>query len=227
MGQDLTLTWLALLPVLWRAGQLGMLSTSLAPTPAVASLEWALATLSIAALYMLHAFIWNFPGPFSRACSALPLKLLGRSAVDVFASLEIIGKVWQASVLLLFIGAEGRSAVAVAVLDQPVWVYATSIALIAAGQTLNFAMYKAIGNAGVYYGFLLGFTVPWCYGFPFNVGLRHPQYVGVVLSIWGGLLLVLSEETADLGLSQLCIAWALMYVAMSAMEQSGDQKVSD
>ena len=38
----------------------------------------------------------------------------------------------------------------------------------------------------------LGRTVPWCYGFPFNTGLRHPQYLGVVLTLFGALPLVMS-----------------------------------
>jgi protein-S-isoprenylcysteine O-methyltransferase Ste14 len=41
----------------------------------------------------------------------------------------------------------------------------------------------AIGKVGVYYGTRLGATVPWVEGFPFNV-VRHPQYVGAVLSLW-------------------------------------------
>ena len=43
----------------------------------------------------------------------------------------------------------------------------------------------------------LGRTVPWCHGFPFNTGLRHPQYLGVVLTLFGALPLVmrLSENS--------------------------------
>ena len=92
------------------------------------------------------------------------------------------------------------------------------------GQTLNFAMYGAIGNAGVYYGFKIGHTVPWCSSFPFNVGLRHPQYVGVVLTLWSAILLCLSEGTLRCGFVQAVVAWAGMYAGMCAMEQSGDNK---
>ena len=46
-------------------------------------------------------------------------------------------------------------------------------------------------NATVFYA-RLGRTVPWCYGFPFNTGLRHPQYLGVVLTLFGALPLVMS-----------------------------------
>ena len=43
-------------------------------------------------------------------------------------------------------------------------------------QALNVGIYKAIGHAGVYYGFKLGHHVPWHTGFPFNV-VAHPQCV--------------------------------------------------
>merc|ERR1719440_907360 len=90
------------------------------------------------------------------------------------------------------------------------------------GQGLNVYMYKAIGNDGVYYGFKLGREVPWAYGFPFNVGLRHPQYVGVVLTLFGALSVMLCKELVALGLPQLFAVWASMYALMSAMEQAGD-----
>lgn len=34
--------------------------------------------------------------------------------------------------------------------------------------------------------------MPWCYGFPFNTGLRHPQYLGVVLTLFGTLPMLMS-----------------------------------
>lgn len=56
-------------------------------------------------------------------------------------------------------------------------------------QWLNVGIFKAIGHAGVYYGFKLGHTVPWVSGFPFNV-VSHPQYVGSVATVLGGAALV-------------------------------------
>lgn len=56
-------------------------------------------------------------------------------------------------------------------------------------QWLNVGIYRAIGHAGVYYGFKLGHTVPWVSGFPFNV-VAHPQYVGSVATVLGGAALV-------------------------------------
>jgi hypothetical protein len=107
------------------------------------------------------------------------------NAVQVFASAEILWKFQQLGCCAVFFGASGRAAAMVAVISAPAWCWIVAAVLIGVGQTLNVAMYSAIGNAGVYYGFKMGHDVPWAYGFPFNVGLRHPQYVGVVLSISG------------------------------------------
>ena len=51
---------------------------------------------------------------------------------------------------------------------------ALALVLLAAGQALNVGIFRAIGHAGVYYGFKLGHTIPWVSGFPFNV-VSHPQ----------------------------------------------------
>ena len=56
--------------------------------------------------------------------------------------------------------------------------------LIALGQLLNLGMFVQLGKIGVFYGNKLCYQVPRCQGFPFSL-LRHPQYVGAVLSVWG------------------------------------------
>ena len=40
------------------------------------------------------------------------------------------------------------------------------------------------GNNGVFYGNRFGYETHWVKDFPFSL-LKHPQYVGAVLSIWG------------------------------------------
>ena len=57
-------------------------------------------------------------------------------------------------------------------------------ALVLAGQVLNLSVFVVLGRSGVFYGNRLGQPVPWCEGFPFS-WIRHPQYVGTVLTIWG------------------------------------------
>ena len=88
-------------------------------------------------------------------------------------------------------------------MDQ--WIVAC--VLLALGQMLNGAIYTAIGKDGVYYGFKLGRPVEWCTGFPFNLGFRHPQYVGGLLSQLGVLVPLTTDETLSQGLSLLVVFW--------------------
>ena len=110
-----------------------------------------------------------------RLCKSTPLKLLGPTPWKVFARLEMLGKIWQGACLALFIGEAGLSAAFSAMAAAPVPLWLAAAAFFAYGQALNVAMYTSIGDVGVYYGFKMGAKVPWCSGFPFNVGLRHPQ----------------------------------------------------
>lgn len=61
---------------------------------------------------------------------------------------------------------------------------AAGLLLIAIGQVLNIGVFFRLGNNGVFYGNRFGFEIPWNSAFPFSL-LKHPQYVGAVLSIWG------------------------------------------
>ena len=61
--------------------------------------------------------------------------------------------------------------------------------LIAAGQTLNVSVFRALGKTGVFYGNRLGQPVPWKRTFPFT-WFEHPQYLGTVLTIWGFFVLM-------------------------------------
>jgi len=60
-------------------------------------------------------------------------------------------------------------------------------ALILMGQVLNFSVFYRLGSVGVFYGTKFGYQVPWCRKFPFSL-LKHPQYVGTLVSIWGFFL---------------------------------------
>jgi phosphatidyl-N-methylethanolamine N-methyltransferase len=62
------------------------------------------------------------------------------------------------------------------------------VALIVAGQILNFSVFYRLGKAGVFYGNKLGYDLPWCRAFPFSL-LEHPQYVGALCAIWGFFLI--------------------------------------
>jgi len=177
--------------------------------------------LAISFNYVMHGFIWHRSAHFAALCRG-PLSILGNDPVEVFSNLEVLAKLIQAAALALLLGSAGVSAAMASVASAPWWCWATLFFLVGAGQGLNFATYAAIGKAGVYYGFKFGRTVPWCHGFPFNTGLRHPQYLGVVLTLWGGLLLLLCQDLSAAGIPQLVFAWAGMYIVMCAMEESGD-----
>lgn len=117
-------------------------------------------------------------------------KIVGRDAepVNVFANLGIGLKLVQFAAWLSYYLSLGP----VSWKQIPLPALALGPVLILAGQTLNAAIYKAIGKVGVYYGTRLGKTVPWVTGFPFNV-VSHPQYVGTVLCIWGITLLAYQD----------------------------------
>ena len=61
---------------------------------------------------------------------------------------------------------------------------AIGILLIFAGQTLNYAVFKALGAKGVYYGYEFGYPVARVSCFPYNLPISDPQYWGVVMCIW-------------------------------------------
>lgn len=222
---DLAVVSVATIPVVIRAGQLGVLGLCLSPSCLTQAGWWA-SLAGIVVNYAMHGFIWNRPETFTELSKKAPLNRLGGHPVDVFAGLEVVAKLVQLTSLVLFLGSAGRSAAYGAVFAAPGWCWLMLASFVVLGQVLNFAMYAAIGNAGVYYGFKLGKTVPWCSGFPFNVGLRHPQYVGVVLTLWGVLMVALCEELAKMGFPQLIVAWGSMYFVMCAMEQLADNDKS-
>lgn len=153
--------------------------------------------------------------------------MLGSDPIEVFATLEVVAKLVQLVSLLLYLGANGCALAWSSLTSAPLWCWLVMVAYVALGQALNFTTYAAIGKVGVYYGFKFGQSVPWCYGFPFNTGLRHPQYLGVVFTLWGGLLMLLSEELAIAGIPLMVMAWSLMYVVMCKMEESGDNDSKD
>lgn len=85
------------------------------------------------------------------------------------------------------------------------------------GQALNAGIFRAIGHAGVYYGFKLGHKVPWVNGFPFNV-VGHPQYVGSVMTVWAAAVLVWNQAPSGTGL--LVVYWTGLYIITGWMESA-------
>lgn len=110
-----------------------------------------------------------------------------------------------------------------AVMAQPAWRLVLGVLGLLAGQSLNAGIYAAIGRNGVYYGNRFGAKLgPWVTGFPFNIPIagRHPQYTGVLLSIWGAASLCSDKSANDAGFLYFACAWSAFYVFTSIIEQS-------
>jgi phosphatidyl-N-methylethanolamine N-methyltransferase len=88
-------------------------------------------------------------------------------------------------------------------------------ALIATGQFLNVSVFYRLGETGVFYGNRFGYDIPWCSEFPFSL-LKHPQYVGTLLSIWGFFMAMRFPHTDWCMLPSLETAY---YIAGAYLEQ--------
>ena len=186
--------------------------------------------------YFMFSLIWNSPSTWIRLTSTFPLSWSGRDsdegkrAVSAFSKMNLllkltqaygVGQWWISSSNGDVNGAQDM----LGYLKENVSVQRLVVAaiLMIAGQVLNAAIYYRIGDDGVYYGFKLGRTVPWCTKFPFNVGFRHPQYFGVVLNIWAIAIVLLSPFSLREGLLQISLAWCFMYFLVSCMEETGGE----
>uniref|UniRef100_A0A0G4G8T2 phosphatidyl-N-methylethanolamine N-methyltransferase n=1 Tax=Chromera velia CCMP2878 TaxID=1169474 RepID=A0A0G4G8T2_9ALVE len=141
-----------------------------------------------------YFWLWLRPTVWTSACSRW-----GLDPSHLMASIAGFIKLLQFTALALWIAFAYPNALddSVSALVQhmrsPVGAFA--LLVLAFGQTLNFAVYNAIGIEGVYYGSRFGKTIPWVTGWPFGgpFSVPHPQYCGCVLSIWAVLCLISSE----------------------------------
>ena len=99
------------------------------------------------------------------------------------------------------------------------WTTGGALFAFVVGQTLNVATFWALGLKGVYYGNELGYEVRRVESFPYNLGIRDPQYWGVVLSIFGlyGML-----QLPNFFVPALELFWYLM--SMYLLEHSANGK---
>jgi hypothetical protein len=103
--------------------------------------------------------------------------------------------------------------------DFSIWQMTTGISMMAVGQILNMWIYAAIGKKGVYYGCRLGAKIPWVYGRPFSLCPYHPQYVGAVLTIFGGVIALATPQHCEKGWLALCAGQLVSYIYMGLVEQ--------
>eukprot|EP00928_Gymnodinium_smaydae_P081714 TRINITY_DN6518_c0_g1_i3.p1 TRINITY_DN6518_c0_g1~~TRINITY_DN6518_c0_g1_i3.p1 ORF type:complete len:223 (-),score=53.97 TRINITY_DN6518_c0_g1_i3:505-1110(-) len=135
----------------------------------------------------LYGYIYHFPELFKGNCKSGVLANLLKKAegkyFQVAKDLGIYIKVFQFGV----IGFDLLFRFSTPVLSTGL--LAAGFLLLMVGQILNAAVFNAIGVIGVYYGNQFGYEVPWCDGFPYNLGISDPQYWGVVLTVWGFYLM--------------------------------------
>jgi phosphatidyl-N-methylethanolamine N-methyltransferase len=128
-----------------------------------------------------YAWVWYHPDSFRRFCSK-PLIALFGEPVDVLRNFCFCFKSLQLAIFLAWCYIHGNGMLIPPGEDGP-WVM-TGGTLIAIGQMLNLGVFLQLGKVGVFCGNRLGYHVPWCQNFPFSL-LKHPQYVGAILTIWG------------------------------------------
>jgi methylene-fatty-acyl-phospholipid synthase len=128
-----------------------------------------------------YAWVWHYPEVFRRLCLK-PLPALFGEPVDVLRNLFVCFKALQLSVFFGWCYLYGKGTL-IHPVENNLWI-AMGTTLIALGQLLNLGVFVRLGKIGVFYGNKLGYHVPWHRGFPFSL-VRHPQYVGAVLSVWG------------------------------------------
>jgi hypothetical protein len=143
---------------------------------------FALAAALLSVERACYAFAWRRTPSFVELCERLAP--LGGEPLQVLERLFYGFKALQLGVFAgwCLVHAHGALWPLAARAELPVLLLGAGA--VAVGQALNFAVFHRLGRTGVFYGNRLGYEVPWCEGFPFSV-LRHPQYVGAVLSIWG------------------------------------------
>ena len=142
----------------------------------------SVSALVLAIERVAYAVIWHRPDLFVRACRQLTP---GHDPVDVLARLFAVFKVVQGVVFVGWCLVHGGT---LAPFSSEASALAGGGALALLGQLLNLSVFSRSGRTGVFYG-NRRHDVPWVNGFPFSV-VRHPQYVGTVLSIWGVFLVM-------------------------------------
>jgi hypothetical protein len=129
---------------------------------------------------IFYVWVWHRPESFRRVAVAAGQG--GRDPVDLIRFCFYAFKFIQIGVFLGWCFAHGGGTL------RPDGGHAAWLviggSLIGIGQLLNAGVFYRLGSTGVFYGTRFGHSVPWTHAFPFSM-LRHPQYVGTVLSIWG------------------------------------------
>jgi len=146
--------------------------------------ELTAAALLLSLERVAYVVICRRPDWFQRVCAAwLPQRL---GPVDALTALFVAFKVIQFLIFAWWWMRDGHGL-------RPVSMDAGHLVLggvlLVLGQILNVSVFARLGRVGVFYGGRLGHPMEWHRGFPFS-WFRHPQYVGTVMSIWAGFLIM-------------------------------------
>ena len=91
------------------------------------------------------------------------------------------------------------------------------------GLVLYFSVWAKLGVNGVCYGFKLGRPIKWVTGFPFNLGLRHPLYVGFTFIIMGLAVILIDRASAENGILLLSLVWSSYNISTGRTEEFSDE----
>jgi methylene-fatty-acyl-phospholipid synthase len=139
----------------------------------------AAAALSIERI--CYIIVWRHPESFRAFCSRPSVGHFG-APVAILQKLFYCFKAIQLTVFFGWCYRYGNGSIWP--IDRSILPLVLGSALIVAGQTLNLSVFYRLGNIGVFYGDRFGYELPWTREFPFSL-LKHPQYAGALLSIWG------------------------------------------
>lgn len=152
---------------------------------------WFAAAATLLSLERLcYVWAWRRTASFQAFCRVPLVRRWGGEPVVVLEKLFYVFKAIQLVVFLGWCILVGGSLQPASAAPLPM---AVGVLLMSAGQVLNAAVFQRLGRVGVFYGNRLGHDVPWCDAFPFSI-LRHPQYVGAVITIWGFFVLMRFPE---------------------------------
>jgi phosphatidyl-N-methylethanolamine N-methyltransferase len=144
----------------------------------------ALAAALLSLERICYVWAWRYPASFQRFCRRRWVATFGEPVV-VLHKLFYCFKAIQLAVFAGWCFLLQPGSIQPPGVRLPALV--SGAGLIIGGQTLNFGVFYRLGTVGVFYGNRFGYELPWCEKFPFSV-LKHPQYAGALLSIWGFFL---------------------------------------
>jgi methylene-fatty-acyl-phospholipid synthase len=122
-----------------------------------------------------------------RALCARPLLAWIGEPVDILHLFFCGFKILQCAVIFTWCYIYGHGSLLPA--NGIAWSLGLGALMVAVGQALNLAVFHRLGKIGVFYGNKFGHRIPWSQKFPFSC-LKHPQYIGALLSIWGFFLVM-------------------------------------